>query len=289
MIRPFTRWPAAWKPLAFALLGAALWAGCERARSQASLTDRVARELRATAPNANVRIKAPLTISVRYPDGTPAEIRLDNLWQECMARPDNCDGSIQRVVRSAAEGQGGTSFRPQREAVRATLKDQLWLDQTRQRKLPVVSRPFAGNVSTVYVFDLPDGMRMVSPDELKTLKLSEDELDSLALANLAKALPDFPCEPVGDDTPVWILHVGDSYEASRLLLHDRWRAIAPRVKGDLLVSVPGRDAVYFMGSGEGASAVQAFQARMKRLESEESHPISSQVMRWAPGGWEVLP
>jgi len=289
MIRSFTCWSVSWKPVALALLGAALFAGCMRERSQKSLTERVAQEIREEAPHANVRITQPLEISVRYPDGTETTLQLGNLWQDCTARPDNCDGSIRRVVRYAAQGQGAAGFQPQRETVRVTLKDQLWLDQVRERKLPVISRPFAGNVSKVYVFDLPDGMRMVTPDELKTLRLSEDGLDALALANLAKALPDFPCEPVGDGTPVWILHAGDSYEASRLLLHDRWREIAPRVKGDLLVSVPGRDAVYFMGSGEGTGAVRAFQSRMKQLEREESHPISAQILRWTSEGWEILP
>ncbi len=149
-----------------------------------------------------------------------------------------------------AEGQPIRGSALHRENVFATLKDRAWLDATRKSGVKPVVRPFAGDLWEVYVFDLPDAMRVVDADDLPALKLDPAQLDALAMDNLSRRLASFPHEPVEPGSPVQVLHAGDSYEASRLLLHDRWPALKGSVKGDLLVSAPSRDYIYFIGSGE---------------------------------------
>jgi hypothetical protein len=123
----------------------------------------------------------------------------------------------------------------------------------RRPSLPVAGRDIMRpgcDLWKVYVFDLPDAMRVVAADDLPALKLDPAQLDVLAMDNLGRRLASFPHEPVEPGSPVQVLHLGDSYEASHLLLHDRWPALKGSIKGDLLVSAPTQDYVYFVGSGE---------------------------------------
>lgn len=82
-----------------------------------------------------------------------------------------------------------------------------------------------------------------------------------------------------------VIHEGDSYEASRLILHHRWAAIAAQVRGDLLVAAPSRDFVYFTGSREDVAGLRA----LARASDQQGHPLTSTLLRWTPSGWEPLP
>ena len=268
---------------------AALLVSCVAQSDEAAFTERVAeRARRELGEKATVRVTAPRTLEVRYADGTSMSANLDNLARDCELRPDGCEAAIATTVRSIAESQLATST-TEREALRATVKSRDWVDNARVLGAPPVARPFVGDLLKVYVFDFPDSMRPLVAKDLEILKITEDELDVLALANLDKALTDFPHEPVREGSPVWVLHVGDSYESSRLLLHDRWRELARKVKGDLLASAPSRDFVYFVGAGESAETLQDFRRRMEAMASEESHSIAPHILRWTPEGWQVEP
>jgi hypothetical protein len=267
---------------------AAVLGGCARPAGEAEFTEKVAAGVRAAIPDAKVTVIAPRTLEVRFADGTLTKQRLDNLWLQCNQHPEACEASTARVVRTLAEGQATRSSALRRENVLATLKDRPWLDATRKSGVTPVVRPFAGDLWTVYVFDLPDAMRVVDADDLPALKLNPDQLDALAMDNLGRRLAGFPHEPVESGSPVQVLHAGDSYESARLLLHDRWRDLKGEVKGDLLVSAPSRDYVYFVGRGESPEFLRAFRQRMNEIARDgEHHPLSSQILRWVPEGWVV--
>jgi len=78
---------------------------------------------------------------------------------------------------------------------------------------------------------------------------------------------------------------GDSYEASRVLLHGRWRAIARTVRGDLLASAPARDTVIFTGSQED---VKGLRSLAHRISGEQHHPLSPTILRWTEASWVVF-
>src|SRR5262249_1844777 len=134
------------------------------------------------------------------------------------------------------------------ENVRAVLKNDQWLaevaaDVARSPKEKieengVVARPFAGNISVVYMLDFPKGMSTISRGKMRELHLNEAQLHELAIANLEKALTTMPHRqfPSADGKHaknVWIVEAGDDYEASRLLVRDFWVAQAKRTRGKL--------------------------------------------------------
>jgi hypothetical protein len=271
-----------------AMLAAAVLAGCAKSADEAAFTERVAARFRAAIPKARVTVTGPQALEIRLADGTVTKQRLDNLWLQCNQHPEACEASTARVVRTQAERQATQSSVLSRENVLATLKDRIWLDATRKNGVTPVVRPFAGDLWKVYVFDLSDAIRVVSADDLPALKLNTDQLDALAMDNLGRRLAAFPHEPLEPGSPVRVLHAGDSYESARLLLHDRWRDLKGEVKGDLLVSAPSRDYIYFVGRGESPEVLQAFRLRMNEIaRGGEPHPLSPQILRWDPEGWVV--
>jgi Protein of unknown function (DUF1444) len=260
--------------------------GCSQPSAERAFTERVAAQIRDAAPGSKVTVTAPMALEVRDADGTPSVQRLDNLYRQCTNHPDTCESSTARLVRTLAERQSTQSM-AEASRVLATVRDRPYLDEAAKQGLAVVARPFVGDLWKVYVVDLPDAMRLVGQTELKQLKLTPDQLDALALANLARRINDFSHRPEEDGSPVRVLHVGDSYESARLLLHDRWRDLQGEVKGDLLVSAPSRDYVFFVGSGESAETLRDFRAHMEELAGTEPHPLSPQILRWTPRGWIV--
>lgn len=265
-----------------------------RARED-TFTERVAAEARQQPGLRGTRMVERFKVTLTRGDGTEYQMYLDNLWRDCEQRPDACDESIARAVRAGGEGQGTDDSFSRKENVRAVLKDSQWLagaqrafqvqamSPEKAKEREIVRRAFAADLSVVYVFDLPDGMRIINRGDMAGLKLDEAGLD--ALANLEAALPALQFDRVKTGSDIRVIHEGDSYEASRLILHRRWAAIASQVKGDLVVAAPSRDFVYFTGSQEDVAGLRA----LARGSDAQGHALTSALLRWTPSGWEPLP
>jgi uncharacterized protein YtpQ (UPF0354 family) len=142
--------------------------------------------------------------------------------------------------------------------------------------------PFAGDVITVIVVDLPDGIAMLNHADAKRLGKGEAELRDLARANMAKALAPLPTELAAPG--VLVVHAGDDYEAARLLVPQIWDDAAKQVKGDLLAVAPNRDVVFATGADDVVGV-----ARMKELAAASyaghAYPISLTVFRRTAAGF----
>ena len=262
-----------------------------------AFTARVADEARRQPGLRGARVVERFKVTLTRRDGTEYQMYLDNLWRDCAQRPDACDDSIARAVRAGGEGQGTDDSVVNKENVRAVLKDPQWLagaqrasqekatSPEKAKESEIVRRPFAAGLWVVYVLDLPDGMRIINHGDMAQLKLDEAGLDALAVANLEAALPALHFDRVKTGSDIRVIHEGDSYEASRLILHQRWAAIARQVKGDLLVAAPSRDFVYFTGSREDVAGLRA----LARGSDEQGHALTSTLLRWTPAGWEPFP
>jgi hypothetical protein len=267
--------------------------GCRRHRAEDAFSERVAARARRQPGVRTVRVTDRFQLTIAPAKGEDVRMYLDNLWLDCQSRPEACDDSIERALRL----HGGQMFDDafvKGETVRAVLKDRLWMENVdkvmkaahksgdKDADNALVSRPFVADLSVVYVFDLPDGMRMISHGDLTKLKLDVDGLHKLAVANLETNLPPLSSEPIDAGATVHVVHVGDSYEASRLILHDRWAEVAKQVKGDLIVSAPSRDFVYFTGSREDLAGLRALAAQ----SADQGHALTATLLRWTAQGWE---
>jgi hypothetical protein len=257
-----------------------------------TFTEQVAARLRVALPaNTAVSVTGDLQLKVSDSEDSAHELHLENLWRECRGQAEGC-ASVDRFVRMSAQAHqqpGGSAARP--ELVRALVKDAGWVEKVMEmvaggpepERNAILMRPLLRDLWVVYAIDLPDGIQMMARRNLKELALTEDQVHALALSNL-DALGEVPHQPHAEAAGVRVVHVGDSYEASRLLPVRRWAALAETLGGSLVAVAPTRDYVLFTGAGD-AAAVARMRRLAARLMEEEGHPLSATLLRWTPRGW----
>ncbi len=265
-----------------------LWA-CDCARGD-DLTQRYARAIEAAIPGAQVTIVDENTLKVVGP-GSDLEIEshADNLRIACAQGEQSCADALASSVRGVQDTLASIDAPPaDRSAVRAVLHEPQWMANARaQAADQLIAEPFVGDLTTLYVIDRPDTILNLSPTDRERLGLAGDALHTTAIANLRAATTDFTMAPIEGRNPnILHMNIGDSYEAARLLIVDRWAEIAARVQGDLVVSVPSRDHVLATGS---ASAVDVMALRVLTTEvyQTEHHALSAMLFKWSPSGWTV--
>jgi hypothetical protein len=253
----------------------------------------VGARIRQLVDGAVIRERSAFTIVIETPDGEGLmQANLDNLWHGCRARPDDCEQAKSYYAAMAAETviSLGTPVPVERARVRAILKNEAWVTEMRAASSghgAVLSRPFVADIAIVYVLDMPNSVRALTPGDLRALGVDEGELHEIAMQNLTAALPDVPHSPIEAGSTIHAVSAGDSYEASRLLLHDHWRVIAAEVDGDLVAAAPSRDVVLFAGAGR-ADDLDTVRTLAAEMVAREPYPVSGTLLRWTAAGWEPL-
>jgi hypothetical protein len=151
----------------------------------------------------------------------------------------------------------------------------------------VIAAPIAGGLELVCRIGRPPADRQLTDQDLPALGLTRDGVVALARANLVAGL-----RPIGEVAPpvppgqIGTI-AGDYAEASRLVAHEEWTGLSQALGGHLLVAVPANDTLlYTKGGVPGALLTLASMARATMAKSP--HPVSDEVLRWTPGGWEVV-
>jgi len=103
--------------------------------------------------------------------------------------------------------------------------------------------PFVNETVVLFVLDLPHVTVSVTTEQMVHWRVSAEELDALARSNLRQASTDLTVQIVETEEGgrAAVLSHQDGYDASRLLLADLHRTLAPELGGDFLVATPARD------------------------------------------------
>jgi hypothetical protein len=216
---------------------------------------------------------------------------LDTIYAFCQREAARCADVVATQVAniSASMRQAAAADHP--EALRLVVRPAAYVESIRQAaagraEFEPIARPFVGGLWMLCVLDQPGSVAYLNEGTLKRLGLSADEAIALARRNTAEHLRprhDMTRKP-GDKAISRI--VGDTYESSRLLLHEDWAPMAKQMKGGLVVTIPVRETVLYAEEDEKAVAILAKSAR--DLAREDSRPISTAVFRWTPTGWEEV-
>lgn len=145
-----------------------------------------------------------------------------------------------------------------------------------------LTRPFAGDLMTVYVVDMPDRVRTMNERDREALHLDGDGLDALARKNLQAAYPAVHMIAV-DGSPVLTNEAGDDYDAALLALPSLWKPLAEQL-GSLVVSVPARNRVLASKKDD----VDRLKVATDEAYAHENHHLSRTLFEWSPAGWKPL-
>lgn len=211
----------------------------------------------------------------------------------------NLHARLGRVGREARAKEVARFIRGQREMhtdspvndlsqLRPVIKDDRFMNNVSELgkgKLSLLARRLVADLWVCCVWDTPNGMRFVTPDEAGQYGFTEEQMHARALQNFVKerAAVEFVNHP-----PLLVLRTGDCYDASLLLDDALWEQAAKKVSGIPLACVPSRDTLLVVGA-DTPGALQALKDAAGRIEAGGDHLISSTILQRRDAAWHELP
>jgi hypothetical protein len=275
-----------------------LIAGCKEKSSappppKSGLAERVRDKIVATLPDVTATIRDPQTILVTRGD-YEVTMNLENLATTCRGGDAVCNDAIAGAIANIKlADEKAQIVKPEQLVI--TIKPGQWFldtDKMLKEKAPeqyainkLVAQLLPGDLVAVLGADHPNGITMVSAEQLREMKLEEKAAFEQARKNLKATHETLDLELL-QGTPVWTNRTDDNYISATMMLPELWKPLAAKVKGDLLVTFPARNRVFATGTKdpgaqEGISKIAnvAFQT--------EDHPIAPTIFKWSPTSWTV--
>ncbi len=254
-----------------------------------SIADRAAADFRQALPAGyDVTIADPLTLKIGLHGAVPNQVNLDRINAVCTAEPNQCDVALSDFVGKIAQLVKDEAAPPAREQLRAVVRPTDYRDEMK-RELggsEPVTAPLDGGLIVMCYFDMPTAMRVATDADIKSLGLTSDDAIALCKRNVEAALSPLLTQIKELPDRAFGTLSGDPYQSSRIIFHDDWAPVAAKMGGHLIVAVPSADLVIY-GREQDAAAVGALAALAKNVFQKSQRPISTDVFRWTPTGWEV--
>jgi uncharacterized protein YtpQ (UPF0354 family) len=283
--------PIARKVLSAAALMLALTlptVGQDIPNDESGFTEYVAGRLRSAVGESTVAVQGPLTLKL---GGLQAN--LDRIFAFCSQNASACPTEISTYVTAVAEAYRARNAPISRDTIRVVVRTAQYAEQVQNSLGPraptLLPTPFVEGLVLLPVFDSPTSFRFLNTEDLKTLGLTEQEVQQLALTNLRAALklrPLMDVAKVAGRGRIGQL-LGDSFYPSRLALFDTWAPLAKAQGGKLIVAAPATDAVLYVGD-DSPTAIDALRTLARNLMTRVPHPLSEILLRWTPTGWDVV-
>lgn len=255
------------------------------------LAAQTAAALHDALPDSQVTIADPMTLKVRVGDGPEFTVALDGLSRTCAGDQGECPDATRDFARNIAATIRQSDAPRTAAELRAVVRDRAYADAVNdmmsKAKTPsaMVYRPVAGDLVEICYFDFAGSLSPAGDADLAKLGLDRNAAFALCEKNVHAALPELSTAVKFSNLGRGIL-TGDPYESSYVLFHDDWAPIAARIQHPLLVVVPESGVVVF-AEEDGPGAAQSMSQMSGDAMKTAQRPISAQVLRWTPRGWEV--
>jgi hypothetical protein len=150
-----------------------------------------------------------------------------------------------------------------------------------------VLRELGNGLLVSYVVDEGQHFKLINNEELEADGLTIDELNDIALGNLADAANARGVEVHPYDS-IFAVIAGGNFEASLLLVDDLWdRAFRQFVTGPYAVAIPARDILAFGDAGDPVARAQ-LRAVIGRAWPTADHLLSDHLFTRSHQGWTLL-
>ncbi len=213
-------------------------------------------------------------------------VSLENLYRECLLQAESTGALIRNhlngVLGLFTESAEAPPERYQSlsDRILPMLRSESWVREIPQG-MELATIQFAPGLVVCFAVDEPTHFSYISRSRLQQWDVPLERLEGIALDNLAARTADLPTTllPGPDGRPcAVVVHAGDGYDASRLLLPKVRELFAEQLGEEYLVGVPNRDFLIAFGDRipEMAARIrQQVEADYQRM----SHPISPAVYR----------
>jgi uncharacterized protein YtpQ (UPF0354 family) len=254
----------------------------------AAFTEDVARRVRASAPQLDVKVVGELELAINMTEEGGNRAFLNNAYQMYQGESArNRSDLVDRFVRSFVEAAAG--LERSRDAIIPIVKDRDWLEEIRQSMRQMhgtegqdkVYEDLNDDLVVVYAIDTPSNIAYLNPDELERLDVSREDLRALAVRNLRGLLPGIEVHR-GD--LVNMITADGNYEASLLLFADLWEREREKLRGDPVAAVPARDLLLFADSAN-ADAVAQLRQLASKMRAEATYALTDRLFVLRDGNW----
>ncbi len=213
-----------------------------------------------------------------------SEIHLTNFYRSYLQAPDRLKQIVLPGITTVVRLQewGPEQLMPALDVVADRIMPMLYPESEAESSLQEFVRvPWVAGLSIMFVVDEDDTYRFVHKAMLKTWDVTVEDLQSLAMDNLARFAEDHPLEVtlVGeDDDPRMLVPVTPhAYNTVRLLggeLHGRLRQV---LGAELVVGVPNRD--FFVAiSLNHPKLIGEIQRQVAHDFQAMHHPLTSRLL-----------
>ena len=255
-------------------------------KDEAGFTEFVTGQIRAEVGDASIAIKGPLSVAVG-----DMQANLDRIFGFCKRNSEGCSKEVANYVKALGQAYRDQNVAPSREALRLVVRTTQYVQQVEGAlgpgTPPLHPKILVEGLVLLPVLDAPRTIRMLSDGDMKTLGLTADEVQQAAAANLRSSLkPLMDTAKVAGHGQIGQL-VGDAFDSSRLALLDTWAPLASAQGGKLIVAAPATDAVFYIGE-DSPDAIDALRTLVRNVMSRAPNRLSDILLRWTPGGWELV-
>ena len=251
-------------------------------QDESGFTEYVAAQMRKEVGDQSVAIKGPLALGLGE-----MQANLSRIYGFCKTNSDGCAQEVTNYVKAAVQAYQDRNAAPTRDAVRLVVRTTGYLRFLPAESTQLKPRSIVEGLVILPCLDSPRSIRMLTDKDNKTLGLSAEEVYALGATNLRATLkPLMEVAKVAGHGQIGQL-VGDTFQPSRLALHDDWAPLAAAQNGKLIVVAPATDAVFYIGE-DTPTAIDALRTLARNAANQAPNPLTDMLLKWTQAGWEVV-
>jgi uncharacterized protein YtpQ (UPF0354 family) len=183
----------------------------------------------------------PAKINIRA-GGQTYTADLTNLLNRILAYPD--DDPDQLIAQFTASMSDMQNRSASEENLVAVLRDKSYVDRISKMAASPLIEPLVGDLTIVYVADLPGSISVAAQNEFPGKNLAE--VRRVALSNVRKWLRRVKSDDQLQGATLYFVEDNTMLSPSLILLSEFWASITDRHPGDVLIAVPRRDQLFIL-------------------------------------------
>ncbi len=232
-------------------------------------------------------------VEIEFANGWLSRVTMVNLHAEMNQEPAQAEETLTQFVSTVSAALVEQAPISQGELL-PIVRPKSYLQQLRDSGANIVvngldhvpavpHRTLAGDYLIFVVQDRPASSSVVTQDELKNLRMNEEELFEKASKNFINRFSQNLYAQIIDDIRMVLLD--GYYESSVLLFDGYWRAEPENGLGDIIAIPLARDVLLYCSAADKATV-----ARMIDLARSQSAQLTGMIgiepIRWSGTGWE---
>jgi uncharacterized protein YtpQ (UPF0354 family) len=215
---------------------------------------------------------------------------LDRIFSYCKRNASGCADEADTYAKGAAQIIKAEIAPVDKKTILLVVRSTDYIKQAQAalgKDAPkLLLRPLADGLVSMVVVDTTRAIRPLNSQDMGKLDLSPDQLFELGADNLKDLLKPVIeiAEPVG---PGKIGLVTGLFQVGRVANHEDWQALAEAQNGNLLITMPTTDRLFYI-SDSSQKSIDALKAMAKDMWEKSYTPLSPVVLKWTKSRWELV-